>query len=162
MASGDPVLASDAPRLVARTTRVTSSTAATTTEIPVTRIDDIPVFAGKAYMILTSNINLDASVANDIGDVRLRVKQGSVTGGQAAITDTEIGHMRTGQQSISLSNMLPLMQMYYPSSDGYLSILISVIRVSGTGNFAILDATGENFNVTVWESDDPGDTGVQL
>lgn len=162
MASGDPVLASDAPRLVARTTRVTTSGTATTTEIPVSRIDDIPVFAGKAYMIVTSNINLDASVANDIGDVRLRVKFGTVTGGQAAITDTEIGHMRMGQQSTTLSNMAPLMQMYYPSQDGYLSALFSIIRVSGTGNFAILCATGENFNMTVWESDDPGDTGVQL
>lgn len=162
MAAGDPVLASDAARLVARGTLAASKSGISTTETGVLRLDDVPVFDRKCYFITTTSANVDCSVASDIGDLRLRVKQGTVTGGTAGITDTEIAHLRVKQTDTALGDTVPMTGFYAPSADGYLSILVSLLRVSGTGTFALNSGAGEQFTLMVWESDDPGDTGVSL
>jgi hypothetical protein len=163
MPSGDRVYASDGQRIVARGRRTTPTGSITTTETGVLRVDNIPVFAGKGYRILTSNINLDTSVANDIADARIRVAQAATTGTAATISSTQIGHMRCTIDDAAQSNVLPASVYYWPSSDGYLSVLLSAQRITGTGNIVVFCSSVELLDLVIEElGTDPGDTGVVI
>jgi hypothetical protein len=163
MPAGDRIYASDGVRVVARGRRTTATGNITTTETGVLRIDNIPVFDVKGYRILTSNLNLDASVANDIADARIRVVQSPTTGTAATISSTQICHMRTTIDDIALSNVLPVSGYYWPSSDGYLSVLLTCQRVAGTGNIVVFCSSTELLDMVVEElGADPGDTGVVI
>lgn len=163
MPAGDRLYAADGARVVKRGRRITATGSITTTETGVLRVDDIPVFAGKAYMLKTSNLNLDTSVANDIGDARLRVAQNAAPGTAATITSTQIGHFRNTIDDASQSNVNDITAFYFPSSDGYLSALITAQRVTGTGNLVVFCSSVEILDLVVLEiGDDPGDTGVVI
>jgi hypothetical protein len=163
MPAGDRVYASDGQRIVARGRRTTPTGNITTTETGVLRVDNIPVFAGKGYRILTSNINLDASVANDIADARVRVAQAATTGTAATISSTQICHMRNTIDDASQSNVLPVSGYYWPSVDGYLSVLLTAQRITGTGNIVVFCSGTELLDLVIEElGTDPGDTGVVI
>lgn len=163
MPAGDRLYASDGVRVVARGRRTTPTGNITTTETGVLRVDNIPVFDSKGYRILTSNINLDASVANDIADARIRVVQAVTPGTAATIASTQICHMRTTIDDISQSNVLPVSGYYWPSADGYLSVLLSAQRITGTGNIVVFCSGTELLDLVIEElGADPGDTGVVI
>lgn len=162
MGAGDKVRAADGVRLVARGQRTTSGSTFTTTETGFFRLDDVPVYHGKVYMLETSNMNADTNTANDVIDVKCRVKYGATAGGTAGITDTQIGHLRVKQSETTFSDVLSLNAAYIPSADGYASFLLAGQRVAGSGTEGMAFGSGAFLDVFVWEADDPGDTGVSI
>lgn len=163
MTAGTRVYASDAPRVVKRGRRTTTTGTITTTETGVLRVDDIPVFAGRAYMIKTSNVNLDTSVANDIADARIRVTQNASTGTAATTSSSQIGHFRNYIDDASQSNVNDITAFWFPSTDGYLSVLLTCQRVTGSGNIVVFCSSAEILDLVIFDmGDDPGDTGVVI
>lgn len=164
MASGDRLYAAEvAGRTIKRGRRVTATGNITTTETGVLRVDDIPVFADRAYMIKTSNVNLDASVANDIADARVRVTQNAAPGTAATTSSTQIGHFRNTIDDAAQSNVNDITAFYFPSSDGYLSVLLTAQRVTGTGNIVVFCSSVEILDLVIMDiGEDPGDTGVVI
>ena len=163
MPAGDRLYASDPMRVVARGRRITSTASITTTETGVLRVDNIPVFDSKGYRILTSNINLDTSVNNDAADLRIRVAQAVTPGTAATIASTQIAHFRNTIDDLAFSNVLPISGYYWPSADGYLSVLLSCQRVAGTGNIVVFCSAVELLDLVIEElGTDPGDTGVVI
>jgi len=161
--AGDRIYAADGQRVVARGRRTSTSSISSGVELPVLRLDNIPVFDSKGYRILTSNINMDGSIANDVGDARLRIVQAATPGTLATIASTQVGHFRNTIDDPVQSNVHPLSVYYWPSADGYLSILLSVQRVAGTGTVALFCSATELLDLVVEElGTDPGDTGVVL
>jgi hypothetical protein len=146
-----------------RARRTTSTGSVTTTETPFLRLDNIPVASGRIYQINTTNINLDTSIDNDIGDVKCRVAFSSTTGTLATIASTQLTHMRNTIDSAAQSNVLPMNAFYIAPSDGYISLLLSLVRVTGTGNLIIFASSTEILDFVVqYAGIDPGDTGVVL
>jgi hypothetical protein len=163
MPSGDKVKYSDLGRIVARGRRSTATGNLTTTETGVLRLDNVPVFDSRAYAILSANLNVDASVANDIGECRYRVAQATGTGTTATTSSTQIGRWRSTIDDATNSNVLPWVAFYYPSADGYLSVLLSAFRASGSGNIVVFANNVEPIDLVVLDlGPDPGDTGVVL
>lgn len=158
-ASGDVISAADLPVAIARGRRTTATGNITTTETGVLRLDGIPVFSGRLYRISTSNINMDTSVPNDIGVCRIRVS----TSGAATTSSTQIANIRQTIDDASKSNIVPLNTFYVPSADGTLSVLLSAVRDSGTGNLVVFCSGTDILDMVVTdEGEDPGDTGVVI
>lgn len=150
-------------RIVKRGRRTTASIGTiTTTEIPFLRVDNVPVINGGIYRISTSNINMDASVPNDVGSVRCRIATGALNT-QATIASTQIAQLRSTQDDAANSNVLALQTFYVASADTYLSVLLSCIRIAGTGNFQVFCSGTEILDLTVeYAGVDPGNTAVIL
>lgn len=145
--------------VIARGRRTTSTGNVTTTETGALRLDSVPVYAGRVYRITTSNINLDTSVDNDSASVLLRLS----TSGNATTSSTQIGEMRNTIDSAAQSNKHVLNAYYYPSSDATISVLLSLVRKTGTGNIIILASGTEPCDlVIVDEGIAPSDTGVVI
>lgn len=145
--------------VIKRGRRITTTGSVTTTETGVLRIDSIPVYAGRLYRISTNGLNIDTSVDNDAASVRIRAS----TSGSASITSTLLGTLRTTIDSATQSNILPDQAFFVASADGTLSVLLSLIRISGTGNIVIFcDATNYLDMVVEDMGLDPGDTGVVI
>jgi hypothetical protein len=143
--------------------RTTSTGSVTTTETGFLRLDNIPVASGRIYQINTTNINLDTSVDNDIGDVKCRVAFAASPGTLATTSSTQLTHMRNTIDSAAQSNVLPMNAFYIAPSDGYISLLLSLVRVTGTGNLIIFASSTEILDFVVqYAGIDPGDTGVVL
>jgi hypothetical protein len=146
--------------VIARGQRITnSSTTSGTTELGVLRVDNIPVYAGRLYRISTGPIIIDGSVANDAVRAVLR---GDTTG----VATTASPQMAIAQMvvpNISLPETLEIDVPYAPAADGTLSVLLSIVRQTGTGVFQALGAATIPINLVVsGEGIDPGDTGVDL
>lgn len=169
--AGAPVLASDINILtdaqdsplplgeIKRGRRTTATGNITTTETGVLRVDSIPVYGGRAYRITTSNINLDTSIDDDVAAARIRIS----TSGNATTSSTQIGELRNTIDDASQSNKDVLNCMYYPSSDGTLSVLLSAIRMAGTGNIVVFCSGTEILDLVITdEALAPSDTGVVI
>lgn len=151
-AVGDPVTADGlndmtnadtapvAKGVIARGRRTTSTSTITTTETGVIRLDSIPVYAGRGYMLMTNNVNIDTSVANDIATATLRIS----TSGSATTASTFVNALRTTIDDATNSNILNQVGFYYPASDATLSVLLSLVRTAGTGNI-IMFSSGAQF-----------------
>lgn len=149
--------------VVARTRRTTSTGTITTTETGVLRIDNIPVKAGSIYQLNTSNINIDTSVDNDVGDARIRIAYSATTGTLATTSSAQIGHFRNTIDNLAQSNTVPINCFYLATADGYVSIILTLQRIAGTGNLIVFCAGNEILDFVVqFGGADPGDTGVIL
>lgn len=160
MAAGDRILASDF-RIgqVARAQRTTTTGTITTTETGVLRIDNIPVFNGRAYRLSCSNINVDTSVANDIASVVIHYS----TSGTATTASSIMGTLRTTIDDATNSNILALTCYYYPSADATLSVLLSCVRTAGTGNIIVFCSGSQILDMVLMdEGVAPANTGVVL
>jgi len=145
--------------VIKRGRRTTATGAITTTETGVLRIDNIPVVAGRLYRISTTNINMDGSVANDIGACRIRVS----TAGAATTASTQIANIRQTIDDPTNSNIVPENCFYVPGSSGTLSVLLSAVRVAGTGNVVVFCSGTDILDMVITdEGVDPGDTGVVI
>lgn len=145
--------------VIARGRRTTSTGNVTTTETGALRVDNIPVYAGRLYKISTSNMNMDTSVDNDAARAAIRYS----TSGNATTSSTLGNYLRNTIDSASQSNVHNLVMFYAPAADATLSILLTLLRQSGTGNIIffcsgtdILDLVVEDLGL------DPGDTGTVI
>jgi hypothetical protein len=141
---GDVIYASDVnnlPRgLIARYSRTSSISGVTTTETGYIRMDSISVRDGYRYQVVVPRVNVSVDAVDRIGRVRLRAALGST----ATTSSDVIGETRVSQPtSTSQTNMDQMIAFYDASSDGYLSILLSVIRASGAGSVGLYASSGE-------------------
>jgi len=149
--------------VIKRGRRTTATGNITTTETGFLRLDNIPVKAGNIYQINTTNINVDTSVDNDVGDVKLRVAFSASPGTNATTSSTQIARMRNTIDNLSQSNVLPMNAFYAATADGYISLLLSLVRLAGTGNLVLFASSTEIIDLVVqFGGPDPGDTGVVI
>lgn len=145
---------------IARGRRTTATGNVTTTETGVLRIDSVPLIGGNVYKIAVSDINMDTSVANDVGTVRFRI---DTTGAAATITSTQVQQWRNTIDSAADSNVLPAQFFYHPASNETLSVLMSLIRASGTGNIIVFCSSVDILDMEVIDLGvAPADTGVVI
>jgi hypothetical protein len=155
-------------RVLARGQRITSKTNITTTEVGILRVDDIPVVAGYMYRISSGGINADITsagpaAADETFSFFCRAAFSATTGTAATTSSPSIGKIRFPVNSISQGPIIPLTVFYYASTDGYISVLISGIRQSGTQTFQAFADASNPIDLTVeYAGVDPGDTGVDL
>lgn len=142
-----------------RAKRVTSSST-TTSSVGVLGLYAKPVTGGRLYVVRTSALHLDSSVANDtITGFITHTTDGSVptTGSSTLLTGN--------QDQADAVQPLPVTMIgsYVPPSDLTLSLLLCVSRPAGTGNVSIFGSSAYPIEVFLDEiGDDPGDTGVDI
>ena len=145
---------------IARGRRTTATSTVTTTETGVLRLDSVPLVGGHAYKIAMSDINMDTSVANDVGVVRFRI---DTTGAAATTTSTQIQQMRNTIDNATDSNVIPMQAFYHPASDETLSVLFSLQRTSGTGNLIVFCSSVDILDMHIIDLGvAPADTGVVI
>lgn len=145
--------------VIARGRRTTATGNITTTETGVLRIDSIPVVAGRGYQIFTSNLNMDGSVANDVFSARIRIS----TSGTATTSSTQIAQIRQYSDDPANSNIFPENTYYFPSATATLSVLLSAVRVSGSGNLVVFCSATDILDLVVVDLGvAPSDTGVVI
>lgn len=140
--------------------RETNSTG-TTTEVGVLRLDNLhPVF-GRRYLIHTGTALGDSTVANDVASSFLRI---DTTGAAATTVSTLIQQCPDVQVNAASPVNLAVEVSRTPAAAGEVwSVLLSVVRVSGTGTVVMI--AGATFPVELFVEDlgpDPGDTGVLI
>lgn len=146
-------------RCLARGRRITNSSA-TSTEVGVQRLDDIPIFAGRMYLIKSSSLLLNSSVANDVAVARFRITTDGSTPTTASPLLTQAG---TRIDNTSTGDYVNVLGPYMPTADETLSILMSVGRGAGTGNISMLYSSVTPIDMMLFDcGEDPGDTGVDL
>lgn len=130
MAAGDRLYASDFKiGLVGYARRITSSGATIVAEVGYLRMDNIRVFAGRAYEIQTTPIQLKGSVVGDYPEVRLRASNA----GLATTASAQLSSVRAYIALAAVSIPVPLTAYYAPALDSTTaSFLLSIIR-SGSG-----------------------------
>ena len=149
--------------IVARGRRTTnSSTTTSTTGIGVLRIDDVPVKAGRLYRIYTGPLAVVSTVAGDIPRAKVTFTTDGST--PTASSTTLDGTQTNGViDTNSQSNNDVISALYAPAGDEILSLLLCVLRGSGTGN-ASINGTAPNIIELVIEDIgvDSGDVGVDV
>jgi hypothetical protein len=151
----------DVIRQMYRHRRTTASTGSTGTEVSVARIDNIPVFAGRLYEARCVSVNIDSSVANDVAHVRFRIS----TSGVATTASTQLGGgLRVVIVNATFSPIVPFSMLHPVTSDGTLSVLLTIQRVAGSGTVVLSGDAGPNFIDFLFEDlgEDPGSSGVDL
>lgn len=145
--------------IIARGKRITTSSS-TTSEIGVLRLDNIALLAGRSYKIWTSPLIIESTVANDTAAATVRVSNSGI----ATVASTLLDEIQTTIPSIVHPPVLPLdCEPYIPATNETLSVLLSVARLSGTGNVSLVTNTGIPITMVVEDMGvDPGDTGVDL
>lgn len=153
----------DTKAIIARGRRVTNSTgSASTTLVPVLRLDDIPIKAGRLYRISTAPLGMDGTVAADTIRAAITYTTDAST---PTISSTILpgGLVQTGQANASHGEYPVISTTYTPASDETLSLLLSVARQAGTGTVVLLGDSINIIEVTVEDIGvDPGDTGTDL
>jgi hypothetical protein len=153
----------DTKGIIARGRRVTDSTgSASTTFVPVLRLDDIPLTAGRCYRISTAPLGVDGNNANDI--IRVTITY-TTDGSTPTISSTTLpgGRAQALQANISNGEYLYISTTYTPASDETLSLLLCVSRQSGAGTVVINGDSVNTIEMVVEDIGvDPGDTGTDL
>jgi hypothetical protein len=141
--------------------RTTTSTGSTGTEVGVLRIDSIPIVSGRHYKFVLSPVSFTSTVAGDLIAVRFRLN----TSGTATTASTLVAELAEDAKTASAQEKVHGMVVPYPATTtANLSLLLSIIRNTGTGTCTIaVSAAGYNIRVGVYDCGvDPGDTGVDL
>lgn len=157
-------LEANTQKLVKRARRTTNSGTFTSAETATLRLDDIPVIAGGAYRIMTSQLAVGSSVAGDSPLIRIRYAFSGATGTPATTSSTQLGAIRIYQDSTGQINTGAISCFYFAGSSGYISLLLSAQRnTGGTGTLTFYGTGGDAYDLTVeFAGADPGDTGVIL
>lgn len=137
-------------RMIAYGSRGTNSTA-TTTEQGVIRLDNITVVSGHRY-VLVGTAAVTSTVTGDQATTRMRVS----TSGVATTASTQVGAAPGTKMDNTMFLATGATATYLASVTGTISVLFSVVRLSGTGNvtagapseFFVLDG-GQNPASTV-------------
>lgn len=164
-AAGDvvPVTAIDDLRgsMIGRHTRTTTSSTSTGTEVGVVRLDGLAFVTGRNYEIGLGPVVVNSTVAGDLLEIRCRIDLTTTA------TTTSTHHGSLGQDSKSASSAQRLQGMIWPftpASTATGSVLISMLRSTGTGTCSLLVPSAPYY-IRVWVRDcgaDPGDTGVDI
>lgn len=146
--------------IIARGRRSSSTGNITTTETGVLRLDNVPVVNGRIYKISTNGVNMDTSVDNDAATTRIRIN----TAGTATTSSTPVfAPLRQTIDNASQSNIVPLECFYVAGATGNISILLSMIRQTGSGNIILFASATDYLEIIVEDMGvDPGDTGVVI
>lgn len=145
--------------ITARARRESNSTT-TTTEVGVLRLDDVPIYLGRTWIVKTGALHVDGSVANDVIGAKLRYTTDGTTPTTAS---TVLASSQELQDNTSLGVDLQMLVTYTPAADETLSILLTVSRISGTGTVGMLaDSTRPNEIIVLDAGLDVGDTGVDI
>lgn len=146
--------------VIARHKRITASTNSAGVEVTVMRLA-ATLTAGRIYRCHTSDLNLDTSVAADIGQVKFRY---TTDGSVPTTASTQLGSgMRINMADITFSPCLPMSQVYIPSTAMTFTLLMTLIRSSGTGNVRLFADATEVMELFIEDiGADPTDTGVDL
>jgi hypothetical protein len=120
----------------------TTSTATTTSEIGVLRIDDVPIYEGRCYEISTSPLSGYADTTSEFFEFRIKY----TTDGSTPTTSSSTipGGISVDSQSNTYSSTSygPIFATYRPPADQTLSLLLTIRRITGGGNVqSIADAT---------------------
>lgn len=141
--------------------RASASSTTTTTTIGVLRLDDIPVEAGRSYAI-TAKYGVLSTVANDWVVVTMRYS----TDGS---TPTTASAILPGGQATHTADLANLFEhgmnrtVYEPTSDEVLSVLLCVVRQSGTGNVSLWADAASDTQLTIEDIGEAvGDTGTDI
>lgn len=150
----------DTRKLVARASRVTNSST-TTTEIDVLRLDGLALKAGRVYNFRTGSLQPVSSVANDYIAVKLRYSSTGTASTAGASTVLMAAQARItgagGNETVHAD------VMYAPAADETGSLVLTIARVSGTGNASISGGATLPIDLCVYDcGPDPGNTGVSL
>lgn len=150
-------------RLLARGRRDTSSSgSASTTPVPVIRLDDIPVSAGAAITVRGTGLHTTSTVAGDGVQVEIRyTTDGSTpTAGSTVLPGSRV-YNRVGVLNSAETKVLET--TYVPATAQTLSLLLCVLRSAGTGTVTLFaNATDVLELKVIYEGTDPTDTGTDL
>jgi Chitobiase/beta-hexosaminidase C-terminal domain len=145
--------------IIAHHKRITNSTT-TTTEQGVIRIDDVPIEGGRTYLIHTSSLAVDGSVANDVirSTIRYTTDGSTPTTSSGALTFAQ-----DLQPNVASAVFVAPRCSYTPSVDETLSVLLTVSRSVGTGTVGMLANSGLPIEIFIEDMGvDVGDTGVDI
>ena len=153
-----------AGRAVGRARRITtSSNSASTTAVAVLELDDISIKSGRLYKIETSGVLIDTSVANDVGAMQIRY---TTDGSTPTISSTILpgAFARAKLVDASFAESRAIHTTYTPAADQTLSLLLCVLRETGSGNVNLVaDGAAAIIEMCIYDrGEDPGDTGVDL
>ena len=122
------------PTLLKRGSRASNGTTTTTGEQEYLRLDSIPIVSGRAYRIWTTPIIFNSSVAGDLVQVYLRAN----TSGVATTGSTQLTLLADDAKTSGLAQKTKgLEYLYVASTTGNLSLLLSYLRATGSGNVNI-------------------------
>lgn len=152
---------------IARAKRITNSTVSTsTTYIPVLRLDNVPLQAGRNYSV-TWKGHFQVATATDVLSAGLF----HATDGTVATTSKSFLPGSTGNVDFAVVQQTPVVTVvvdYSPPVDQYLSLLLAFAHLSGgsggtSNSFMVANNAGFTTEIYVDDmGDDPGDTGTDL
>lgn len=148
-----------AGQCIARGNRTTSSST-TTSEVGVLRLDDIPLKAGQLYIIQTSSMFLGSTTSGDGIGATLRYTIDGSTPNPTTSTRLASIHALAG----SSSPALPLIAKYIPGSNLDFSVVLTVVRWSGSGTVSMgTDANHPDIDLMIIAAGAaPADTGTDI
>lgn len=158
--AGNRIFATDINNLIAYADRQTNGTLTTTAEQGYLRLDSIPIVTGERLEIKLSPVIVESSVAGDLVQINLR---GSTSG--AATTSSTLLTVLADDAKTASGNQKTdsFSYLYTPGGSGSLSLLISYVRATGTGNVRI--NASANIPCQLWVYRARGtvsDTGVDV
>jgi hypothetical protein len=148
-----------AGQIIARGNRTTSS-GTTTSEVGVLRLDDVPLIAGQLYLIMTSSLALNSTTSGDaIGGTLRYTTDGSTPNATSSARLASV-HALAG----SSSPALPLVAKFVPASNLAFSVVLTVVRWSGSGTVSMIaDANHPDIDLMIISSGAaPADTGTDI
>ena len=132
--------------LIASGWRTTSSATTTSTEIGVLRLDDISLLAGQCYDIESPCLALSSSQSGDAIGATYRITTDGSTPNPVSSPRLSSTHMISGSSSPATS----LMATIRPASNISLSVVLTLVRWSGTGTVQMLvDANHPEISISV-------------
>lgn len=156
-------VATSGATVIARGFRTTSSTA-TTTEVGVLRLDNIPVFEGRLYRVwLATSALWNSTVAADLMEGRFYYGFGA-TATPAVIGTNLFGVLSIAARSAAGAQFSGSVGSFLVSpGTGIMSVLLTVLRTAGAGSVSITSSASYPIHLVVEDiGPDPGDTGIDI
>ncbi len=141
--------------------RVSNGTTTTTVEKTYLRVDDISMTSGQAYEITSSPLIFESSVAADTIQVLIRIS----TSGAATTASTPITLLCQPSKTATSFQLTACLVLTYNAlvTTTSASILMSYLRVTGTGNVRVNASSDIPAQLTVkWIGASKADGGVDL
>lgn len=147
-------------RLVRRGARTTNSTAAAA-EQPVLRVDNIPLVMGNQYFAHVPSVNMASTVANDRGNLNLRLNTAGVATTASMLFQISNSNLLPASATGSLMTIGGSFTSAVNSASG--SVLLTHSRFAGAGNISLQGGVQFPIELLIYDlGPDVGDTGVDL